>query len=421
MCRVKHLPQFVLPSFNRHLHVSSQRLCDNIIHKEANVGPDPKSKDELLHPKLIQEALDSAYTGDAGSHDEEFPSDSEFETLPDYKNYNDWNRDQTKHAYRPNIDPSSTSVILFPGQGSQFTGMGRSLLDIPNVKTMFDVASSILKYDLLDICLNGPDTRLNRTEFCQPAIYVCSLAAIEKLKHEDPNAILNCVSTAGFSVGELSALTFSGALSFNQGVSLVKLRGEAMQRASEEQASGMMTVFLNHESRLKFACHAATRYCSEKLGIENAVCNVANFLYPECKVVAGNEEALQFLEKAGKEFGLRRMKRLPVSGAFHTPLMFTAAQEFKEALRDIEFEEPIIPVYSNVTSHRFGKSKTYQNLMQKQIYQPVKWEQIMHVLYSRTQGSAFPRTFEVGPGRQLGALLKAVNKKAFEQYTSIGV
>merc|ERR1712012_1125911 len=101
MCRVKHLPQFVLPSFNRHLHVSSQRLCDNIIHKEANVGPDPKSKDELLHPKLIQEALDSAYTGDAGSHDEEFPSDSEFETLPDYKNYNDWNRDQTKHAYRP--------------------------------------------------------------------------------------------------------------------------------------------------------------------------------------------------------------------------------------------------------------------------------------------------------------------------------
>jgi len=368
----------------------------------------------------ISQALDGAYVGSDHPVDDTFPSDV-LDNKPDYKTYNDWNRDQSKHSFRPRVDPSTTSVLLFPGQGSQFKGMGKSLLEYPNVRTMFEIAGSILNYNLLDICINGPDERLNKTEFCQPAIFVCSLAAIEKLRHEDPNAILNCVTTAGFSVGELSALTFAGALTFEEGISLVKVRAEAMQRASESQASGMMTVFLGPESRLPFACAAAERFCREKLGIENAVCRIANYLYPECKVVAGNQEALQFLEKAAKDFGLRRMKRLPVSGAFHSNLMKPAANEFREALKNVDLKEPIIPVLNNVTSHRFGKPASIPRLMTEQIYKPVKWEQILHVLYERKQGNAFPRTYEVGPGRQLGALLKAVNRKAHLHYSSVEV
>ena len=150
--------------------------------------------------------------------DAEFPSDITDFSKTKYKNYNNWVRDQAKHSYRPRVNPKETSLLLFPGQGSQFVGMGSKLLDYPNVADMYRLASKILGYDLLDVCLNGPKQKLNKTEYCQPAIMVTSLAAVEKLKNEKPWAIENCVSTAGYSVGEYSALVFAGSLSFEDGM-----------------------------------------------------------------------------------------------------------------------------------------------------------------------------------------------------------
>lgn len=118
----------------------------------------------------------------------------------------------------PKHDPRSTSVILFPGQGSQYVGMAKNLLKFPMAKDLFELANYLLGYDLLKLCLEGPKEKLDQTKYCQPAIMVTSLAAIERLKEERPNAIDNCVATAGFSLGEITALVFAGALGFEKGI-----------------------------------------------------------------------------------------------------------------------------------------------------------------------------------------------------------
>lgn len=120
-------------------------------------------------------------------------------------------------SLRPKRDPLETSIILFPGQGTQYVGMGKDLLKYPVAKEMFESASSILGYDLLKLCTQGPIEKLNETVYCQPAVVVTSLAAIERLKEEKPEAINNCIATAGFSVGEITALVFAGAFSFERG------------------------------------------------------------------------------------------------------------------------------------------------------------------------------------------------------------
>lgn len=124
---------------------------------------------------------------------------------------------QAKFSYRPVCDPRQTSIILFPGQGTQFVGMGKQLLEYPRVKVMYEHASSILGYDLLKLCLDGPKSSLSETQYCQPAVLVTSLACLEKLKHLNPDAASQCVAAAGFSVGEIAALTFAGTFSFESG------------------------------------------------------------------------------------------------------------------------------------------------------------------------------------------------------------
>lgn len=122
---------------------------------------------------------------------------------------------QALKSLRPQVNPDSTSIILFPGQGSQYIGMGAELLKFPAARDVFDAASEILKYDILKLMLKGPASKLNETKYCQPAVVVCSLAALEKLKEENPSALESCIATAGFSVGEITALTFAGVFNFS--------------------------------------------------------------------------------------------------------------------------------------------------------------------------------------------------------------
>ncbi|KAI5137864.1 malonyl-CoA-acyl carrier protein transacylase, mitochondrial [Manis pentadactyla] len=316
--------------------------------------------------------------------------------------------------------PGRCSVLLFPGQGSQVVGMGRGMLRYPRVRELYSAARHVLGYDLLELSLHGPQEALDRTAHCQPAVFVASLAAVEKLHHLQPAVIENCVAAAGFSVGEFAALVFAGAMEFSEGLYAVKIRAEAMQEASEAVPSGMLSVLGQPQSKFSFACLEAQEHC-KTLGIENPVCEVSNYLFPDCRVISGHLEALQFLQKNSSKYHFRRTKILPVSGGFHTRLMESALEPLAQVLKAINVKEPLLSVHSNVNGNRYMHPKHIQKLLVRQLVSPVKWEQTMHAIYERKKGTPFPRTFEVGPGKQLGTILRSCNLQAWKSYSHVDV
>jgi [acyl-carrier-protein] S-malonyltransferase len=373
------------------------------------------TKDKPKSP-IVQELLDNAATfEDLKPASEE----EKWATLP-YVEGTHFPKGEEVIPSKTVIDPRETSVIMFPGQGAQFVGMGANLLKFPGARDIYELANQVLGYDLLRICIEGPKEKLDQTIYCQPAVLVTSLASLEKLKEERPRAIDNCVATAGFSLGELTALIFAGAIPFDKGLRLVQVRAEAMQMASERAKGGMATVLYAPDSDIKKACSDAMTWCIER-GIEEPDCRVANYLFPHCKVIAGNVEALEFIEKNLKNYRLKRFKRLPVSGAFHTNLMEPAVEPFQKALKKIQIEEPIISVHSNVDGLRYRNVGHILKQLPKQIVRPVKWEQTIHHIYGRKQGEHFPRTFECGPGNGLKTILQKVNAKAWDTSFSISV
>ncbi|KAG4078416.1 hypothetical protein HA402_013127 [Bradysia odoriphaga] len=364
---------------------------------------------------MIKNLLDNSATFDDLKNDS---PENDWSTLPYPEGAVIAGKEKYVKSDRPKQDPRDVSIILFPGQGAHHVGMCKNLMKFPGARDIFELANDVLKYDLLKLCLEGPKDKLDRTEYCQPAIVVSSLAALERLKEERPNAIDNCVATAGFSLGEITALIFAGAIPFDKGLRLVQVRAEAMQLAAEQVASGMATVLFGPDTDLKGACAKAVDWCISK-GIENPECRVANYLYPHCKVVAGNTEALHYLEVNAKHLRLRRIKRIPVSGAFHTELMAPAVEPFKKALKKITISEPIINVHSCVDGLRYKNVGHILQQLPTQIVRPVKWEQMLHVLYQRNVDDRFPRTFECGPGRGLTTILKQVNAKAWDNAFNI--
>ncbi|VDD76390.1 unnamed protein product [Mesocestoides corti] len=311
--------------------------------------------------------------------------------------------------------------MLFPGQGAQFIGMAKNLLGVTGVKDMFNLASSILRTNLLKTCLEGPAEKLKQTIHCQPAVYVTALAAVKKLQMDSPECIEKCVATAGYSLGEITALVFAGAYTFEEGLHIIRVRAEAMERASNLLPSGMSTVYLTHDSQLRLALSAAINHCKEVLKLETpVVCQIASFLGPDCKVLAGNIEALDYITAHAEQFRLRRIRRIEVSGAFHTPMMLPAVEPLKNALQRVgPARTPCIPVISNVDALPYGQGSTVSRRLIKQLTRPLHWEQTLHALYSRPGGAPFPRTIEVGPGRHLGSSLRMVNAKAFSRYEAI--
>jgi len=312
----------------------------------------------------------------------------------------------------PGVDLSKYSVLLFPGQGAQFVGMGSKLLEIPSVKELYDEASQVLDYDLLRLCLEGPKNLLNHTQYCQAATVVTSLAAVELLYHKQSEAVENCMAVAGFSVGELTAAIFTGAISLSEGINLVKVRGEAMQAASDLCNSGMMTVFVGADNDLGFGCNVAKEWCRRHHDIEDPVCQIANHLYTGAKVVGGHELALQFLEQNKSDFKLKKCMRLPVSGAFHTPLMGPAVEPFRQALEHTRVTDPRVPIYSNYDNRIIQKGYELKKYLPKQMVTAVRWESSMSRLFKSDPNDILPSVFECGPGRGLSAMLHKINGKA---------
>ncbi|KRY79224.1 Malonyl-CoA-acyl carrier protein transacylase, mitochondrial [Trichinella pseudospiralis] len=318
-------------------------------------------------------------------------------------------------------EDESPSIFLFPGQNSEFVGMGRQVAEIVEVKEMFDVAEQVLGYNLLKLCLKGPVNKLRQTAFAQPAIFLTSLAAVKKLEQENHSAVKNCVAAAGYSVGEYAALVFSGALDFESALHLIKIRSTLMQQACDDASSGLMTVYLTPNSKLDLALQAAC------LWLRHIIYNFFNsyssflFLYGQCKVVGGHKEGLKFLEESSAQFNFK-VRHLPVSGAFHTPLMQPINCALREAISMVQFRDPKIKVYSNVTGQAYKSADEIAQSLADQISKEAKWEQIMHAIYDRPKSvTKFPKTYEVGPGNQLGKILRRINKKAAAEYSNVGV
>lgn len=302
------------------------------------------------------------------------------------------------------VDYDPKTVFLFPGQGAQYVGMAKELVETtPAAKDMFDAASSVLGYDLLKVCVDGPDTELNTTAVSQPAIYVASLAALEKLKMEDPSIVESCNVAAGLSLGEYTALTFAGALTFEDGIKLVKVRGESMQAAADAKPSGMASVIGLDSAKVQELCDAV----NAEVGADQSV-KIANYLCNGNYAVSGGLEGIEAVQAKGKpDFKARMVVRLAVAGAFHTDYMSPAAERLGEALADTTISVPRIPVVSNVDVVPHSDPDTIRSILSQQLVSPVKWEDTMKTLLEKGADCAY----EIGPGKVCAGIMKRVDKK----------
>eukprot|EP00908_Phaeocystis_cordata_P016975 Transcript_28292.p1 GENE.Transcript_28292~~Transcript_28292.p1 ORF type:complete len:509 (-),score=168.81 Transcript_28292:76-1554(-) len=296
-------------------------------------------------------------------------------------------------------------AILFPGQGSQVVGMGRALLasGAPGVAALFERASALLGYDLQKLCLEGPPTDLALTRYSQPAIFVVSLAAMAKLRHEQPELLRRVRVAAGFSLGEYTALVWAGALSFEDGLRVVKARAEAMHEAAGQAACGMASVAgLGDDAIGALLAEGAAAVGGGKAAY------MANFMFPGGRTLSGDAAVLQWVCANAGARGAKSAKPLEVSGAFHSPFMEPARPALAEALRGVEVRTPRVAVYSNVTGRPYEDAAQVRTLLERQLVEGVKWEQsVVHM------GTHHPcaQYVETGPGKQLKAMMRRIDNK----------
>mmetsp|Transcript_17555 Transcript_17555/g.27341 ORF Transcript_17555/g.27341 Transcript_17555/m.27341 type:complete len:351 (+) Transcript_17555:153-1205(+) len=301
-------------------------------------------------------------------------------------------------------DFSSKVSFMFPGQGAQFVGMCSEVAEtVPAAKALFDEASEILGYDLLARCKEGPKELLDSTEVSQPAIFVASMAAVEKLRQEEGGEAVDAATCAmGLSLGEYSALCFADAISFADGVKITKARGEAMQAAADAVDSSMVSVIGLSKDVVSEICEAAIEKSGEKIQIANYLCN-GNY------AVSGSSKACDTVEEIAKpDFKARMTVRLAVAGAFHTDFMAPAVSALEEVLADVEIKKPRIPVISNVDAKPHSDPEVIKKLLATQVTSPVLWENTMASILEKD----FERAVELGPGKVTAGILKRTDKKA---------
>jgi len=313
--------------------------------------------------------------------------------------------------------PPLPLALLFPGQGSQYVKMLDGVKDLPEVKDMLAKAKEILGYDLLELCLNGPEEKLAETRYCQPAMFVGGLAGVAKLRVERAEAVERPTCVAGLSLGEYTALCAAGVLSFEDGLTLVKLRGEAMGEAAKVGKQAMLSVAGLEQSVLDKLCSEA-----EKKEGPGGVCKIANALFPKGFSCAGTEVAVNHLKDLAEKKGALQAKLLKTSGGFHTSLMQPAQEKLQKALQDISprMKPPRCAVYMNVTGQPLAAGsdpKVILDLLSKQLVTPVLWcKSVEQMIKDGT--SEF---YECGPQKQLKAMMKRIDQKVWFKTTSMEV
>ncbi len=284
------------------------------------------------------------------------------------------------------------TVLLFAGQGAQVIGMGKDLAEkFPIAKALFETANQTLGYNLADICFNGPEAELTRTENAQPGIYLVSWIAFQLLKQEAPS--LKFAATAGLSLGEFTALAAAGVMSFEDGLKIVRARGRFMQEACEATRGGMAALIGLDE--------VTTRQLCAESGAE-----LANLNCPGQIVISGETEAINRACELAKARGAKRAMPLAVAGAYHSRLMASAQPKLRAALLQIPLHLPAVPVISNVTAAPHATAGEIVGRLVEQVTSSVLWEQSIRYLV----GQGYTRFIELGPGSALSGFMKRIEK-----------
>ncbi|MDX1445553.1 ACP S-malonyltransferase [Lishizhenia sp.] len=281
---------------------------------------------------------------------------------------------------------------VFPGQGAQFSGMGKDLYDnSEKAKELFNKANEILGFDITKIMFEGTDEELKQTKVTQPAIFLHSTILAEVLGDSfQPNMV------AGHSLGELSALVANKTLAFEDGLKLVYKRALAMQEACEKEPSTMAAILGLEDAVVEAVCEEV-----------DGVVVAANYNCPGQLVISGAVEAIDKACALATEKGAKRALKLPVGGAFHSPLMEPAREELAKAIAATEFSTPICPVYQNVTASAVSNPDEIKENLMAQLTAPVRWTQTMQQMIA----DGCEEIVEVGPGKVLQGLFKKVDRK----------
>ena len=280
-------------------------------------------------------------------------------------------------------------AFVFPGQGSQFPGMCKDLYDAhAEAREMCQAADRLLGFSLTDVMFNGTADDLKQTKVTQPAVFLHSVVAQRLMTIEKPDMV------AGHSLGEFSALVACGALRFEDALLLVSARAQAMQAACEQNPGTMAAVLALPDDQVDAICQK-----------ENGVVVAANFNCPGQVVISGEIEAVEAACVALKEAGARRALRLPVGGAFHSPLMQPAAEDLAKAINKTEFRKPFCPIYQNVSAQAEINPETIRTNLLKQLTAPVRWTQSVQQMIA----DGATEFYEFGPGDVLKGLIRKIN------------
>ena len=284
-------------------------------------------------------------------------------------------------------------AAVFPGQGSQYVGMGQDLAEaFPSAREAFERADEVLGFSLSRLCWEGPEEELTRTQNAQPAILVHSLAAWSTLKDEIAPRVKY---TAGHSLGEFSAYTAAGSLEFEEAVRLVRRRGELMAGAS----AGTMSAVVGLDPSV------VERICAD-VSSEGGIVVAANYNSPQQLVISGEVEAVERAGARAKEAGAKMVRPLAVSGAFHSPLMADAESGLRAELDSLEFVDPEFPIVSNVTAEPVADADTARRTLVSQLTSPVRWTQDIQ----RIADEGVVNFVEIGPGKVLTGLLRRIDR-----------
>lgn len=288
----------------------------------------------------------------------------------------------------------SKTAFLFAGQGAQSVGMGKDLAEkFPAVRQWFDRANAALGYDLASICFNGPELDLTKTENAQPGIFLVSWVALELLKEQVP--ALKADATAGLSLGEFTALTAAGAMSFDDCLKVLRVRGRSMQEACEATRGSMAAIIGLDEAPTREVCAEAD-------------VQLANLNCPGQLVISGELDKISKACELAKARGAKRALPLPVAGAYHSRLMASAQPKLAAALNAAAFNAPSVPVISNVTAQPHGSTTEIKARLVEQVTASVRWEDSIRYLL----GQGFTRFIELGPGTALAGFMKRIDKTA---------
>ena len=287
------------------------------------------------------------------------------------------------------------TAFVFPGQGSQFVGMGKDFYDhMPVARELMEEANNVLGYDLADICFNGPEESLKLTENTQPALLVHSTMALKILRENGIDSIVS----AGHSLGEFSALVAAGALQFKDAVRLVRLRGQFMQEAVPVGVGAMAAIIGLPIETLQELCH--------EVSSQSCFVQPANLNSPVQTVIAGHKEAVEQASAKALEAGAKKAVTLSVSAPFHSTLMRPAEIKLKKELDQTKFYDLSSPVVTNFEAKTITKGTDARSALVKQVCSPVRWSETMQVLVDQ----GIERVIELGSGKVLSGLIKRFDK-----------